>query len=511
MLSSAIVREAAAQSSRYLAPLGEVPDWSLLDPYQRTITRAEFEQELIYNYTEWRPEPEPEPEPAPDPEPAAEGASPGGEEDLAPGDGAVVPETPPVSEEADPAEAPKPEPPKPYWAKFIDINEERARIVTNSRRPDEDPYDLYFADEDEGSKPKVRRFWRSIEELPPAKNREKPLEGVRILVDAGHIGGNWAQMEERWVRIKPKEKEELETAPAGAAGSDGQTPAEVIEGELPLPEPEIPKPDVPVKEGEITLRVAELLEKKLATYGASVALVRRQTKPVTDQRPEDFYDHVREVYGLPADSKPEDNYRLRKTSERLFYLTAEIRARAEKINKQYRPDLVLCLHVNAEAWGNPADPDFVNRNHFHMLVNGCYSEGELLQDDQRFDMLLRLLQRIHKPEVAMSDTVAAVMAQENRLPPYTYTRSNARSVSDSPFVWSRNLLASRTYLCPVLFFEPYVMNHEQVYNRVQAGEYPGTKEFDGIQMVNIYEEYANSVTLGLVEYFQQNRTYQEAK
>jgi hypothetical protein len=39
-------------------------------------------------------------------------------------------------------------------------------------------------------------------------------------------------------------------------------------------------------------------------------------------------------------------------SEKLFYRVSEIHARAKKVNNTIKPDLVLCLHYNAEAWGD---------------------------------------------------------------------------------------------------------------------------------------------------------------
>jgi len=501
-LSATFVVRATAEDKRYLAPLGDVPDWTLLDPYQRTITREEFEQELAGNYGEYIPPPPEPPEPEVEEEAEAEeGAEATATEESAPEDGEAGPEaaTEAATDEAE-ADAEEveevPPPPPPYWAKFIEITDEKARIVTNTRRPTAEYYDLYFAQE--ASVPVVKRYWRSVEQLPPAKSPDRPLEGMRIVIDPGHIGGVWAQMEERWFVMKPEV-----IPPEETEGEEGSSE------EVPLTPPEV-KVDQPVKEGEIVLRVSQILEKKLTSMGAHVAVVRRDLNPVTKKRPKDFYEHVRDVYGYPSDTDPEDNYRLRKTAERLFYLTSEIRARADIINGKFRPDLALCLHVNAESWGKPSDPDFANRNHLHILVNGCYSEGEMLQDDQRFDMLMRLLQRIHGEEVPIADTVAAVMAEQTRLPPFTYLRSNARSVSPSPYVWSRNLLATRQYQCPVVFMEPYVMNHEQVYNRVQAGEYEGFQEFDGIPMVNIYEEYADSVARGVAEYYRGTRTFEAA-
>ncbi len=419
----------SANEGRQISKLADVPDWSELDRYQETITREDFESEFLTNYSE-------------------EGAPP---------------------------------------SKFIQILEDRAEIIKDFKRPDE-IYELRFATSPAAQIP---RYWRSAEELPPLADLAKPLQGMRIVIDPGHIGGLWAKMEERWFKIPPKPVEVPETR------GDGATP--IIEPPL------VEDTTFPVMEGEIVLRVAEILEESLTKLGARVALVRRENRPINPKRPEDYVDLAREWGNFPADADPETNKSLRTYSEILFYRTDEIRARAQRINQQFKPDLALCLHINAESWGEPDNPDFVDKNHFHILINGCYSPGEIAYDDQRFELLRRLLQRAHPEELAVSKTVATIMAKRADLPPYTYLRSNAKRVSDNPFVWSRNLLATRVYECPLVFFEPYVMNHKLTYDRVQAGEYAGTRMFEGKPRINIYQEYADAVTEGVATYYRQNR------
>ena len=161
-------------------------------------------------------------------------------------------------------------------------------------------------------------------------------------------------------------------------------------------------------------------------------------------------------------------------SELLFYRIGEIRHRADVVNTKLQPDLVICLHFNAEGWGDPLRPEFVPRNHLHVLVNGCYSAGELRFDDQRYEMLLKLLNRSHAEELAASEhggqrarhatTTAALRLHHRQRRP---RRERA------PYVWARNLLANRLYHAPVVFLEPYVMNSEPVWARVQAGDYDG--------------------------------------
>ena len=96
-------------------------------------------------------------------------------------------------------------------------------------------------------------------------------------------------------------------------------------------------------------------------------------------------------YSGPDDPNREDS--IPWEAERLFYRVDEIHARAEIVNEKIKPDLVLCLHFNAEPWGDPAHPVLVSVNHLHLLINGAYSSGELGFDDERFAMLLKLLNR----------------------------------------------------------------------------------------------------------------------
>lgn len=301
------------------------------------------------------------------------------------------------------------------------------------------------------------RFWRMAQELPASSDPAKqPLEGVKVAIDPGHIGGVWAQMEQRWY----------------------QPPGETVA----------------VMEGEMTLITARLLQTELEALGATVFLVRDRTEPVTSFRASDFTAQVK---------SPQE-------AENYFYRRAEISARAQRINNELQPDLVVCLHFNAEPWGDPGRVTFVDANHLHLLVNGHYSPDELAMDDNRFEMLQRLFQRTHEEELRLADAVARSLAAATGLPPYDYGRghmaSNAhRPLPENPYVWARNLRANRLYQCPVVFTEPYVMNSREVYERVAAGDYEGEKLVAGQVRPSLYREYARGVAQGLRAHFMQHR------
>jgi hypothetical protein len=70
-------------------------------------------------------------------------------------------------------------------------------------------------------------------------------------------------------------------------------------------------------------------------------------------------------------------------------------------------------------------------------------------------------------------------------------------VGPDPYVWARNLLANRLYECPVVYIEPYVMNSQEVWERVQAGNYDGRRMIDGKMRESIYQEYSTAVAEGV--------------
>ena len=397
-----------------LSPLAARPVWSELERYQETMSQAEFLRLLRTHYS-----------------------------------------------------------PDGGWQAYIKVGENNALILTDSKISGE-VFELRFAPDLKPAR-MVSGFWRTRAQVrdarsqaPPAPGR--PLDGLRVALDPGHLGGEWARMEERWFQI----------------------------GDAP-----------PVKEGEMTLAVAKMIAPRLEALGATVMWVRRENEPVTTSRPEGMRDAARRALAERGVTEMKDSYSgsadpdreksIQWEAERLFYRISEIRTRARLVNDVLQPDVTLCLHFNAEEWGNPANPELVDKNHLHLLVSGNYSAGELLYDDVRFEMLSRLLGRVHEEEIPLAEAVASTLARATALPPYEYTDGRAIRVGTSPYVWARNLLANRLYRCPVIYCEPYVMNSPEVFARVQAGDYEGLREVAGRLRPSIVREYADAVVSGLLE------------
>lgn len=333
----------------------------------------------------------------------------------------------------------------------------------------------FRAENDPGSSAPVSSSWRRARQLAPRQGRPL-LSDLHIAIDPGHIGGSWAMMEERFLSFQSGES---------------------------------------IREGDMSLLTAQVLKERLTALGAIVSLVRENPEPVTKSRPVDFERDARQVLAESGFPDPKPTYQgvdgdaklltVQWQSEKYFYRISEIRARGERVNAQIKPDLVLCLHFNAESWGDATAPQFSPQNHLHVLVNGCYSNAELLQQDVRFEALQRLLSRVHEEELPLASSVAESMARHTSLPAYVYTTPNARRPGSNPYVYARNLLANRIYQCPVIYLEPYVMNHEETYRRLLAGHYLGRTLIGGRLVTSAIEDYVRGVVDGLVGYYQKNR------
>lgn len=390
----------------WIARLGDFPDWDRLDPFQETITREEFVYLLQHCY----------------------------------------------------ARSPE------EYAETIRIFPDRALILKQSNHPETGWYVLRFRTEPALSRP-APNYWRTAAQLPDLEeNTARPLEGLRIAIDPGHIGGDWVTWDDRHFKI----------------GRD----------------------TIEIREGEMTLRVAKILKRDLSLLGARVFLTRTSNNPVTEERVETLEDEARD-YLRQRKLVPSARL-LASTTKKMFAISSEIRARADLLNASIQPDIALCLHFNASPWVS-SRPTFRSPNHLHLLINGCYSEGEIREDDTRFEMIMRILQRVYRTELELSDEISRTMQSETRLPAFHYDGSSGMSVNDNELVWARNLLANRVFFCPVIFFEPYCMNHREIHARVQEGAYDGLREINGIYRKNIYQEYADGVTAGIVNYYRKRR------
>ena len=384
----------------HLSSLGVAPDWSMLDDYQYVICKTEFVRLISEVYS--------------------------------------------VDD---------------YWKDWFQIHEDHVMIRMQADDPSK-LFKLFFRNEIVSAEP--QRYWRSKGELVTHSNTA-PLLGLHIAIDPGHIGGQYAQIEQRNFVL-------AEGAP-------------------------------PIQEGSMTLTVAELLVPQLEALGAIVSLVRDKTEPVNPFRTEDYFAYAKSKRVALKSVVTEES--VKREAQKLFYRNGEIRARADVINNELKPDLVLCIHFNADPQTDPDRPELFKEEHFHMILNGAYTKSEMAHDDERFKCVLKIVQGNHAEEQRMAAAVAASFVQETGMKPYMYSAKSSRAtkIANNNYLWARNLIANRLYDCPVLYFEPYLMNGKDSYIRMQMGDYPDLRYVNGKLRLSIYREYVAAVTKGLVAYY----------
>lgn len=344
---------------------------------------------------------------------------------------------------------------------YLEMTEDQV-VVFRDREKTEPLWTLRF---DPSARGRVGRWWPSAAWTAVVRGatRVEPLRGLTIALDPGHIGGDWARMEERWFQVGARR---------------------------------------PVMEAELNLITCRLLEPMLRAAGAEVVWTKHGYEPVTPFRPVDFEWEA--ILGLGdrhgTSARPERlAWWARRRAEALFYRTAEIQARADLLEK-VRPDLTLCIHFNAAA-EPPGRERFVEENRLVVFVLGSFMREELVFDDMKFALLRKLLEGSHPVEVAVADQVGEAMAAVWGLPPETYAGSEAtHRVSPNPYVFGRNLLANRLFPGPTVFIEGPYMNNRTTYERLQAGDYEGEREVDGRMQRSIFREFAEIIATAVVRW-----------
>ncbi|MFH1066558.1 MAG: hypothetical protein V1746_01455, partial [bacterium] len=297
---------------------------------------------------------------------------------------------------------------------------------------------------------------------------EQPLRGLTICLDPGHIDGKWADMEERSFKI----------------------------GNGPI-----------VAEGELNMTVCRHLASLLEKAGAKVVWTKQNAEPVTPLRPKNF---EAEAVSFLLEQKPKilsSRYqseilkKLREASELLFYRAAEIRARADRVNHELKPDLTLCIHHNAAPWKRRRKRLY-HCNKLLLFVHGSYMPEELAYSDHKFHLVRKALEQSTPKEIAIAEAIARQMQSVWGWPPQNYDdEKTVCRVSDSPYVWARNLLANRLYDGPTVFVEGPYMNDKGIYPRLIAGDYEGEKMIKEKKYRSIFREYAEVVAGGVINYY----------
>lgn len=352
--------------------------------------------------------------------------------------------------------------------RFLNVTDEYVEFFADAEKSQLD-FTLRLAPSEAKVRP-IHRTFRTVPELKELHNPpDAPLRGLRVVLDPGHIGGKWADIEER----------------------------SVIWGNHPR-----------IREGDMNILVAKFARVRLKAAGAEVYMTHETPDPVTPLRAKDFMDEVRKAV-LAEKNLTEEEAVARKESlrriilwraELAFYRKAEIAQRAANIRAEFPPDVIICNHFNATEYSGSGQ--MVSDNRLVYLINGCYGPDEMDNPLTRFFMFTKLLDQPLSVEMAVGDAITRQVLKIVNLPPAKYGREKYQCrVNDNPYLYARNLAATRQYPGPCIILEPFYMNTAWTAERLAAGDYDGVRQLSCGTYRSLLREYGDAIADALIEVY----------
>jgi len=255
------------------------------------------------------------------------------------------------------------------------------------------------------------------------KALRKSLVGVKIAIDPGHFGGQYAHLEERYIDIPPS----LERS----------------------------KP-IQFDEGTLSFLTAIYLKILLEKEGAIVMITRDQIgKGVY---PEDFFDWLKNHPQL---------WRGEVSLNKLFrkyYNPLDLRARAAKINA-FAPDLSIVIHYNSHHVDEEsASNNAVTASNYNLVfIPGAFCRNELATQESRYEFLRLLTNADLKGSHALSRSILEQFNEKLKIPMVSnsdgarYLDSVCLKVAEG--IYARNLALTRLIHGPVCYGETLIQNN----------------------------------------------------
>lgn len=267
-------------------------------------------------------------------------------------------------------------------------------------------------------------------------NHLKPLSGLKIAIDPGHMAGDF------------------ETGKLEMKSLDFKRDS--ING---LPD------SIQIAEGMLTYATASLLKEKLEADGATVFLTRQKNgytafgKTFDDWLKEDYKNKVEELHksGKLANGKKDlmlsSNYT--KRNKFLFFKDIELAERAKIINA-FNPDFTIIIHFNVDemntGWKAPGQ-----KNYNMTFIGGAFMPGDLSTPEKRLEFLRMIATRDIEESIqlsaAVTDKFKSILKVKTAGPTDAkYLREGCLS-TEKMGVYCRNLQLTRYIHGPLVYGE----------------------------------------------------------
>ncbi|AZQ61876.1 hypothetical protein EI427_06370 [Flammeovirga pectinis] len=340
-------------------------------------------------------------------------------------------------------------------------------------------YEVY---QSKGVKPFTQEFKQTVNILKSITtfvptSIMKPLSGIRIAIDPGHIAADMdmAKIEGRFLEMK------LE---------DGSK--------------------VNLKEGDLTLTTAYILRDSLIKYGAEVYLTRdiagntgASKVPYQSWKKRYLRSKLHEQKLTKKQMLHVINHAPESRIYRQYYLQDDLEIRAENIN-YFKPDVTVVLHYNADelnvGWKKPTE-----RNFSMVFVPGSFMKNELASKRDRYDFLRILVSDYTKDSYYLSKFIMDEFVDYLKVPAVDpITEPKYLKVVGLPLgtgIYARNLRLCRLLNSPMCYGEPLLQDNVDELKGLNNNNYAEGKIAPRVI------EVANSYFYGILNYI----NYQKSK
>ncbi len=282
---------------------------------------------------------------------------------------------------------------------------------------------LVFANKDDKANAVVELRY----EIASSNNKNKMskgLKGKRIAIDPGHLGGDLAFLEHRFVILQTE-------------------------------------PEILLKEGTLCLETAKYLKALLESEGALVFLTKESDGEAVYSQT--FWEWLSTKFPLELKIDPALSFQPLSVIFRRMYNPLDLRARIEKINA-FEPDVTLIIHYNMatkhnrNTGYNPGSK--VNYN--LCFIPGAFMKGELELKEKRQDFFRLATENSLELSEQLSSLVIAQFTDILKVKPASKYALSESSLAISKGVFSRNLALTREIHSPLCYGETLMQdNHDE--------------------------------------------------
>lgn len=296
------------------------------------------------------------------------------------------------------------------------------------------------------------------------RDAQKPLKGLRVALDPGHIAGNLA--------MAKKERKFVDITLANGKR-------------------------ISFFESELAWYTCKVLADMLEQKGAKVMLTRKRFDLMA------LDSTYQQVFANYQKQQAKAGIKIKDSQQwQLFFKKfrkADFNARVDKIN-EFKPHLTMIVHYNVDGANAPWSKPTPNNNCM-AFVAGSFMKNELSKPEHRFNFLRLLLSKDIESSVDFSKVILNKVANQLKVPVLPKQNkqpfiNRACMPTHVKGVYARNLSMARKVYGTLCFIEPLYQENTQELAKLGKRDY----DFKGVKISKRVVEVAQAYYDGIVTY-----------